>query len=832
MSQNRKKAYKTAVSALILGALLLPLSANAAVHSPQGRTVVYKTSLSKVEGLDMRVLDWRNPSLKFTFDASDTDWTDGLDLLLSADPLGKVSRRSTLMVQFNGGEPTPVITRGRGFDARIKLDAARMRPRNNILRFTYNTPAGETCLTPEQGGWRLDFKNSLVIVKARAKIRDLDIRDIETKLKNPMMAPKSVRLLARGAQTSTLQALAAQGIGLRMDSVPEFKTTSGRSEFNVILGRRDQLHGLISDARILNGTGARILVHKGYPMRLVITGDTDAEVLAGAKAFATHKLPDSYGPLTSPGELKMQAPFSTASKPIDGTAKLDDLNMGLFEDNWGPKTKTVKFNVTDPMASTGEVLLRIASNKAVSDTSRVSVELNGKSLGFTTLNKSRKSVGFKIPAGTLQGTDNLLSITPELKIAQPSECNHVKQSPGFYLGSGSKLKIETEAPSPIAELSKLTATGGVFSLEKASNTVVMLPAAASQDYNASLKVLAKLAKSSGHGWTDANYLRSTNFKAIETAKNILIIGPSSALNRSLQEGAPKGLKSALKGQALNGTNNIASIDRFAANSEATTLQLYAKRQAASGRIRSGGVAALYPSPLSENNVMGVITNVPGRSFSSVASQLIKPQAWNNLEGSVARWDNSKVVMAQTAMAVPGFIGSAPKVSKLEGFKLSNINWSKFNLPKFEKEAFEFGEIDMSTVRKKFESLKQSGAALLNGSKQTAKADKIITPRLKPTVTTVPKLRGMSKLPATPKAVKLKTWAGDKLSHVKGAWNKVKTSNSAKAKTAPLGDRMGDIIKDKLGLDPAMNSNALATMIAAALAFLFLLLGLVKPSRKR
>lgn len=829
MSQNRIKAYKTAVSALILGAFMLPLGANAAVHSPQGRTVVYKTSLSKVEGLNMRVLDWRNPSLEFIFDTSDTDWTDGAELLLSADPLGQVSRRSPLMVQFNGGKPTPVITRGQGFDARIKLDATRMLPRNNTLRFTYNTPAGETCLTPEQGGWRLDFKNSMVIVKARAKIRDFDIRDIETKLKNPMMAPKSVRILARGAQTTKLQALAAQGIGLRMDTLPEFKTTSGRSEFNVILGRRDELKGLISDTRILNGTGARILVHSGYPMRLVITGDTDAQVLASAKAFASHNLPDSYGPVTSPGELKMQPSFSTASKHVDGATKLEDLNMGYFDDGWGPKTKTVKFNVTDPLASTGEVILRIASKKTVSANSRVSVELNGKSLGFTSLNKSRKSVGFKIPAGTLQGTDNLLSITPELELGQPSGCNHIEQSPGFYLGSGSKLRIKTDAPSPIAELSKLTATGGAFSLEKASNTVVMLPAAASRDYNASLKVLAKLAKSSGYGWTEANYLRSANFQAIRSDKNVLIIGPNSALNRTLQDGAPKGLKSALKGQSLNGINNIASIDRFAANNEAATLQLYAKRQAASGRIRNGGVAAIYPSPLSESNVMGIITNVPGRSFSSVATQLIKPKAWNNLEGSVARWDNSKVIMAQTAMAVPGFIGSVPKTSKLEGFKLSNINWPKFDFLNFEREAFEFGEVDMSTVREKFESLKQGGAALLQGSKQTAKADKVITPRLKPAVTALPELRGMSKLPKTPKTAKLKSWAGDKLSYVKRSWNNVEMSDSTKA--APIGDRMGNMMKDKLGLNPALNSNALATMIVAALAFLFLLIGLIKPSRK-
>jgi len=134
MSQNDKTVRNTALSILFLGMLTAPVTVNAAVATPEGRSTVYKTSLSAVEGLDARVLDWRNPSLEFTFDASDTDWTDGLELLLSADPLGTVSRRTPLIVQFNNGKPVPVITRSKGFDARIKLDAARIRPRNNKIR--------------------------------------------------------------------------------------------------------------------------------------------------------------------------------------------------------------------------------------------------------------------------------------------------------------------------------------------------------------------------------------------------------------------------------------------------------------------------------------------------------------------------------------------------------------------------------------------------------------------------------------------------------------------------------------------------------------------------
>jgi len=712
-----------------------------------------------------------------------------------------------------------------------------MRPAfDRVIIKSDNTPAGADCLSPDHGGWRLDFKNSLVIIKARAKARNLDIREVEAKLTNPTTAPKSVRLLARGADTAKLQALAAQGVGLRMKTLPEFKTRSGGSAFDVIMGRRDQLHGWVSDEKILNSSGPRIMVHKGRPMRLIITGDTDAEVMSGAKAFATYRLPNAHRPTTSPGELDMQMPLDATTVRVDGTEKLSELGGGYFEDSWGPKPQKLTFNVNDPMVSTGEVLLRIASDKSVSIKSRVSVDLNGKSLGFTSLDKSRKSVAFKIPAGTLQGTDNVLSITPELEIGKPLGCNYTQTGPGFYLGSGSKLKIETAASSPVAELSKLTATGGPFSIEKAANTAVILPASSSRDYNASLKLMAKLAKASGYGWTEANYLRSVNLNAVGENKNVLIIGPSSSLGSTIRNAAPKGLKSALKGQSLNSTGRIASIDRIAASDEQTALRLYAERQASTGRISRGGVAAIFPSPIGEGKVMGIITNTPGRSFSSVAGQLIKPKAWHTLEGSVARWDHSKVLMAQTAMAVPGFVGTAPKEIAIGDFKLSEINWPKFDalkfdFPEFDKEAFEFGEIDMSTIRAKFENFKSSGAALLSGIKK----DKIIAPKLKPEIKVVPKLRGFSKVAdtskGTPIAIKLKNWTTDKLSTLKASWNEHELSSSikaAQAKATPI----GEMLKDKLGLDPSVNSNALVTMIIALLAALFLILGLARPGRER
>ena len=127
--------------------------------------------------------------------------------------------------------------------------------------------------------------------------------------------------------------------------------------------------------------------------------------------------------------------------------------------------------------------------------------------------------------------------------------------------------------------------------------------------------MAKLAKSSGGGWTEADYVRSKNYTSLAQKKNILFVGPSSALNGRLRSSAPKGLTAALKGKVLNGSGRfVAENARFASQDIETTLKLYAARQRQAGRVGQGGVAALYASPLSEGKAVGVITNVPGQSF--------------------------------------------------------------------------------------------------------------------------------------------------------------------------------------------------------------------------
>ena len=209
---------------------------------------------------------------------------------------------------------------------------------------------------------------------------------------------------------------------MRVNKLPEFKTTKSNSDVEIVLATRDKLYSWVSNKKILNDTGAKIVLDKGRPMRLIITGDTDEEVMATAKVFASHPLPISNRSMSNLGEASLQLPYSARQTVIDGEMKISELGGDYFEEGWGPNAKRLKFNVTDPVASTGEILLRLANNKNVSEDSRVSLKLNGESLGFTKLDKIRKTVAFDIPEGTLQGSNNELTITPELSPAKDLGC--------------------------------------------------------------------------------------------------------------------------------------------------------------------------------------------------------------------------------------------------------------------------------------------------------------------------------------------------------------------------------------------------------------------------
>jgi len=647
--------------ATLLSTVALSTAMEAGAQSNESVRFNYAAPLSQIALNDrttrLRTLDWRKPHLDFIFELPAANLTDSIELLISANPQTGVNPRAPLMVQFNNDDPVRLNVDGQGFDARITLDPKKARASRNIIRLSYNAEAGAACISPQDGGWDIDLSESKLAINSRAKRRALQFREIDSQLSTPGIAPRTVGLIANGKNATQFQALAAQGIGLRMESLPEFITDSRASDFEVIMARRSELYQYISDERLIAGRGGAVIIPRGRPVKLIFTGDTDAEILSVIRSFAQRRLPSARRSITSLGEMSLQSPLRTSLVRLSETQNLKDIpaasNFSNWSgDDWASGPKTLRFDVTDPSAMTGEVLLRLASSKHVSDSSKLSVKLNGESLGTTVLDKRRKSVGFEIKAGTLRGKDNILTLMPDLSPNDPSSCANTI-GPNFHLGGGSKIVLKTDKASAATELSRMTATAMPFSDDNGAQSYITMTGSTS-DFNASLKVLARLAKTSGEGLIDADYTRSVNLSNIDQ-KHVLVIGPSNRLPNALIENAPRTFTDALRGQVFEGDNLIsAKTEQFASLDNTASFKIAAQRLTQSRRIREGGVAALYPSQTSDAHIIGIFTNTPGQSYVASAGMISQNPYWSEIKGGVARWNEGSVLSTQIAQTVPGY----------------------------------------------------------------------------------------------------------------------------------------------------------------------------------
>lgn len=641
------------------------------------------------------VLDWRNPSQTFQFDVPSMNWTSALKITLSADPVGNVSSRAPLYVQFNNGDPIKVNTRGRGFDAPITLDPAKVRAKNNVIRVFYGAPSNAECLLPQHGAWTLNLEKSKLSVRSNPKSRQLHLGDLKSLLSNPLTAPKSVGLVSYGSQSAAIDSFLAQGMGLRLPHEPKFTTLANRSDIDIIAGKRNQISRYVNDKNMLQNKGPLLALDKGRPARIIITGDTDAEVLSVAQAFAQYHLPRSRRAATSPGEFKMQSAFAQDNITVTHRTKLSELGDTAFEQNWNPRDQVLKFDVEDPIASSGEVLLRVAAPKEITQTdSRLSLELNGYSIGQTQLDKKRKTVSFNIPHGLLVGQDNVLSLKPSLDskaISQSlSGCaaqNYATHS--VYFSKASKLILTQNGETPLNDLSRLSANGAPFSDANGRDTLIVLPKGKS-DYHAALSVMAKLAETNSEGWSEAHYVRGTNSLSTHAEdKNVLFIIPSQTLPREVVEKAPKSLRAALRGQPFKGDNLLAvEIERYASGSSEQSYQAAARKVASRNYIKRGGVAALYRSPYQNDKMAAIITNSSKLSFSQSVRSLTQDEHWNALEGSVARWNKNTVLMAELSSPLMGFErskqnNSVPQFADaIQGIGLPDLSAVSFKMAEF------------------------------------------------------------------------------------------------------------------------------------------------------
>jgi hypothetical protein len=632
---------------------------------PQPVARTYTASLKDAaRDRDSRTLDWRNPQVDLRFDLSHADTIDTLSVTLSADPLPGVDPSIPLVLQFNGGKSVEIPTNGRGFDSIIDLDRTRVRETGNVLRLSYAT----RCDAPT-GGYRLNLDESQLQVSAFPRARRLQLREVEKRFASLTFAPETVGLLAGGAEQTKLQALAAQGIGVRMAQIPDFRLSAGESDFDLIMITRDQLGDYTDDTDILSATGPSITLSKTETNRLFLTGDTQEEVMASVSAFASAFLPHSRRSVTTPAEVMAQSPLDVDRRLIVEKATLDLLTVQTGTH------REYTFDVADPAASEGHIVLRLNRDDQTQKGTRLTATLNGVNLGAAKVRGKRKTVDYPIEKGLLLGTSNRLELTTQDANDRP-RCG--ASVPFIAIAEGSELRLSTEFPTPPSDLSRFAANGSLFSEDAGADTVMILPTR-DQDFTTSLTVVAKLAQASGRGWIEAEFDRGETER--ET-RHVLIIEPYAQIERAFRLTAPRGLQSAWRGTSDGQTEKI---EQFASlNGEDVVRQASANIRT-TGLVKAGGVAAIYPDEA--GNLVGIISNTADSSFASAMGPLLTDMHWNGLKGAVTRWNDSAVIMAQAAIPMPelGLPVEAPKPRSLTerakgmAAQLAEVEWPRPNV---------------------------------------------------------------------------------------------------------------------------------------------------------
>jgi len=606
-------------------------------------------------------LDWRNTERTLSFKIPESHWIDSIELMVSGTPEGNMGKHAPVFIKFNNSKIVPLNPGGYGFDARIKLNSGHFRTGTNQINISLPKPPGYACMSESHGAWDINLKNSFVVVKARRKIRDYQIRDLKTILKHPDFTPKSVALITKGSNALTLKALAAQAIALRTPSIPDFRINKRRADLDVIVGTRFELEGIVTDPAILKSSGPRLYMHEGRSARLVITGDTEAEVMDMMKAFGTYHLPETRRAMVGQGEFTLQNSFASDKNILGSHTELAHLGNTSFSDSWGPSEKAFKFDITDPTSTQATLTLPLLKTADISANSNVTIKLNGAPIAQPQLDVIKKTLTVDLHSQALKSVGNILTVEPSLSPITQDPCGYKELTPGLFIEDNARIEITNSRPSPVTELSRFAANGAPFSTLSGQNTQIALTARTASDMEASFKVLAHIARISGTSLVNADYARLTRDSALYSAsgKNILAIGPKTHAVKPLLAGAPRSLTAALKGRNSGQRRNIqtAELARFASANERDVLTQYAARQFSGSqtqKMTKGGLIGLYAAPNSMGVLNGVISTAPGSSFSTAANNLVEIDHWNALTGSVARWNRNDVMTVQIANPVPGF----------------------------------------------------------------------------------------------------------------------------------------------------------------------------------
>jgi hypothetical protein len=159
--------------------------------------------------------------------------------------------------------------------------------------------------------------------------------------------------------------------------------------------------------------------------------------------------------------------------------------------------------------------------------------------------------------------------------------------------------------------------------------------------------------------------------AFDTGRHTLILGRMPAASIAALTTAPRALRDGLRGQgSFDAAIRIASANP----SDGFRLAANTTRRNAS----ANGIAAIFTSPVDNQQAIGVISATQSHAFSKMAKSLTTNAQWQNLSGGVSRWDTRRMAMVQEARN-PRFMPASQKsnlvdtdglFAALEDFNLS------------------------------------------------------------------------------------------------------------------------------------------------------------------
>lgn len=249
-------------------------------------------------------LDDETRELRIPFTLAPGSVPESIELVLSAQPVS--GRSGGRLEAFLAGSRTIALTPlAESFEARFSLYSESLRAGENLLVVRFH--AGDS------DGWRIDLRSSRLRVTALPSAGHETLQSLETALAAHFAAPRRVFIDAEGSgrERLTIEALAAQGLALRMGQAP-------------VLVERAEAAELVVRAAIdpLSPT-ASIALTDPYTVRLA--GPETTTVAAAARLFAARSFAQTETRMTPATALSAPSLDRAAANSAQGREHLQAL---------------------------------------------------------------------------------------------------------------------------------------------------------------------------------------------------------------------------------------------------------------------------------------------------------------------------------------------------------------------------------------------------------------------------------------------------------------------------------------------------------------------------